>query len=425
MLKSQKIQLRQSEIRQRLNTIAGMEADAVTGEIRTESDKLRKELDTNETAFRTAVEAEEAETRQRGGQAGGDGELREFRSVAARVRLSHYLDEAAGGGELGQDTPEAELRAACKLQRGFVPWAAFDPGEARGADGKTEYRADTATAAPTDVKTEQDMILGRVFAMTAASFLGVSMMNVPSGDKVFPVLSAGNAAAVKAKGAEHGATAGTIDATVLQPTSVRARYLFRQEDLARMGDALETALRADMAQSIGDAMDAAILTGDGTAPNPSGFLDTSSGPLTIPADAGTLADFAAVIAAVASGVDGKFAHNLMQVRGLVNPAAYAHAAALFTTSGDASGADYLVRRAGGFRASANMPAVASNNATGLLYRSGAAGASAAMPVWSGVRILRDDLTRAAHGEVAVTANAMFGFAVLRSAAYAAFKLKVS
>ena len=52
MLKSQEILLRQSELRQRLNTIAGMEGDTLTDEIRAESVKLRKELDGKETEFR-------------------------------------------------------------------------------------------------------------------------------------------------------------------------------------------------------------------------------------------------------------------------------------------------------------------------------------------------------------------------------------
>lgn len=427
MLQSQKIQLRQSEIRQRLNTIAGMAADQVTDEIRTESTGLRKELDGKETEFRAAVEAEETETRQRAGQYGGDGEAAEFRALCGKVRLGRYLGEIAGGAELGGDTPEAEMRAALKIPRGLVPWAAFDPGEKRESrdDATGEKRADTATAAPASIEAQQDEILGRVFAPTAAMFAGVDMRTVDRGDAVYPVITAGQDAATKAKGDAQEAGAATITSTTLDRRRATARYIFRLEDSAGMGETLEMSLRSDMIGAIGEAIDQGVLMGDGAAPNPSGFLDTANGPLTIPADPGAASTFADVVEAAADAVDGRFAVNLSQVRLLMNGDGYGLAASTFASGAAVSGADYLMRYSGGIRASANMPATASNIALGLAYRSGAMGASAVMPTWQGVQVFRDEATRIAQGEIALTAVALYNFAVLRAGAYAAFKLDLS
>ena len=63
MLSSQKITLRLSEIRQRLNEIAGLEGDAFTDEIRTEADTLQTEFRDLEVRHRAAIigEADEAD----------------------------------------------------------------------------------------------------------------------------------------------------------------------------------------------------------------------------------------------------------------------------------------------------------------------------------------------------------------------------
>ena len=341
--------------------------------------------------------------------------------MCGKVRLGRYLGEIAGGTELSSDTPEAEMRASLKIQRGLVPWAAFDPGEQRAEKG--EKRADAATAAPARIGAMQDEILGRVFAPTAAAFLGVAMRTADRGDAVFPVITAGQVAVTAAKGVVHDATAGTITSKTLDRRRATARYIFRLEDSAGMGETLEMALREDMVAAIGEAIDKGVLTGDGVAPNPSGLLDASSGPLTIPADPTDILGFSEVIGHIAAAVDGRYAANLAQVRTLLNGNAYANVASVFSTAGQISGADYLMANSAGIRASANMPATASNIALGLSYRSGAMGASAVMPTWQGVQIYQDDSTRIAHGEIALTAIALYNFSVLRAGAYRAFKLK--
>ena len=421
MLKSQEIALKISEVRQAANALAGK--PEASDDDKTKLAEHRSTLDRLETEYRDAVKAEDTETRQRGEQ--DDGEAAEFRSLAGKVRLGRYLMEAARGKELGGETPEGELRSALGLPVGIAPWAAFDPGEKRSADAGDEKRADAATAAPTSIQAEQDAILGRVFAPTAAAFMGVSTRDVSFGDAVYPVLTAGQDAATLAKGTAHEAAAATITSETLDRRRATARYIFRLEDSAGMGETLEMALRADMIGAIAEQIDKGVLSGDGVAPNPSGFFDASAGKLTIPGDPDDALTFMSTVSAAATAVDGRYAVNLMQVRILLNGDAYGAAASAFSTDGYISGADYLMRNGGGIRASANMPATASKIALGLAYRSGAMGASAVMPVWRGVEVFRDEATRIAQGEIALTAITLFNFAILRPAAFKAFKVKTS
>ena len=58
MTNSQKIQIRQSEVRQRLNELSGLEGDDFTAEHRAETEKLSTEYSDLETRFRAATLAE-------------------------------------------------------------------------------------------------------------------------------------------------------------------------------------------------------------------------------------------------------------------------------------------------------------------------------------------------------------------------------
>lgn len=68
MTNAQKIRLRLSQVRQRLNEISGLEGDAYTDEIRSEAESLQTEYADLETRHQTAIVAEgEGETRANGG----------------------------------------------------------------------------------------------------------------------------------------------------------------------------------------------------------------------------------------------------------------------------------------------------------------------------------------------------------------------
>ena len=139
----------------------------------------------------------------------------------------------------------------------------------------------------------------------------------------------------------------------------------------------------------------------------------------------SVADYQAILAGAASGVDGKYAGNLQGVRLLAGVTTWTLAASLSSGSGDISIADYLSARSGGLRVSANMPAPKAGNKVqpALLFKTGGGG-SAVAPTW-GLNLTRDPYSDAKSGEVSITAHMLWNFALLRAAAYKRLAFKTA
>ena len=141
MTNAQKIRLRLSQVRQRLNEIAGVEGDAFTDEVRSEAASLQAEFADLETRHQAAIVAEgEGETRANGGGSGDlDAEARERLELRSKASLTAYLRAALSGRQV--DGPEAELREAAGIGDGIplelwdVPTETRDPGCAHGCAG--------------------------------------------------------------------------------------------------------------------------------------------------------------------------------------------------------------------------------------------------------------------------------------------------
>lgn len=407
MKPSQKLALRLSEVRQRLNELLAL--DAPSDEERAEMAAKTQEYQKLEPEFRAAVIAdgqpEDVETRAE------DGESVEYRALVERSQLGAFLVEAVKGREV--DGAEAELRAAVfgdDARPNLVPWECLLPRQA------AEDRADVATNITTDVARQQQTILGRVFADTSAAFVGVAMPTVAIGQASYPVFTDGASADLRAKGVVKDAEAATITAKTLDPTRLTARYVLRVEDAARLMG-LEEALRADLRGALGEELDSQVIAGDGTAPNFSGFLDDAATTGITATTASAKADYADIAQLAAKAIDGRYCRSSMGARLLFNVSGLQTASGLFPTNGDMSGADYLAAKSGGLQASVHMPAKASKKSKVLTWRMDRGMGSAVCPIWQGLEIIRDNLTGAAKGEIALTAIALHAFSILRPAAY--------
>ena len=93
MTTTQKIQLRLSEVRTRLNEVANLEGDDFTPELRAEADKLSKEYGDLETRHRAAIIAD-GETVTR---AANDGEGREVRQLVERASSRGVPERCSAG----------------------------------------------------------------------------------------------------------------------------------------------------------------------------------------------------------------------------------------------------------------------------------------------------------------------------------------
>ena len=243
MTNTQKLDLRRSEVRARLNEIAGLEGDAFTDEIRTEAGTLQAEYSDLEIRHRAAIVAEPPETVTETG--GEDAEAVELRSIRDRVKFTEYVGAAM---EMrGIDGAEAEFNQALKIPGGSFPLRLLAP----------EVRQTTGA----DATATQGTWLDRLFAVSAAARVGITMRSVAPGVASFPVTTAGATGEQQAKSEVTTAATWTVGVTEMRPKRGSVRAIFSIEDQARL-PGLEDALQRDLRAALADSIDAAIFKGD-------------------------------------------------------------------------------------------------------------------------------------------------------------------
>ena len=261
MTNSQKLALRLSEIRQKLNELSSL--DAPTDEQRAEMAKLTTEYPLIEERSRAAlvVEAADAEARQAGAEAASGretGEGAELRRLQDRVSLGDYLVPAAGGIGL---TAGAAVELAAALE---VPTIGKAGGVAVPLSMLLEKRAYTTTA-QNDGPEMQRPILARLFGPTIIGMLGVRMDSVPSGRSEWPLFTTGVAPDQAKEGtAAAAAVAATFTFATLKPKRITGEYEVTHEMIASVADA-EGAVRRDMADAVTSRMSHIVI--NGTAAN--------------------------------------------------------------------------------------------------------------------------------------------------------------
>ena len=412
MKKSVQLAMRASEIRSEINRLDPGDS---TLEKRRE---LLASLDTVEVEYRGALTTEAEEETERRDAGGLTSEEREMLVVEDRAELRQALhavvtDRAMSGAE-------HELQAAAGLAGNMIPWSMVAPR-------REEHRVDAVTAAPSDSHLIQHSILGRVFARSATMTLGCAMPMVPVGDQNYPVITAGSAGAVLAKDASVGdASAATITANTLSPKRFQVEYLFRREDAARLMG-LEEALRRDLSDALTDRLDAQVLAGAGTGANIGGFLAVAANGGLPAVAAPAVATYALAVGELAAGVEGKYASSESEVCAVLGDETYRALATKFETGSGESATMAFKRLSKKTMASANIPdANGQDIQDGILARVGAAGMNAVAPVWSGLALIKDEVSETIRkqGQISVTAIMMADFLILRAGGFqrARFKL---
>ena len=426
MTKSQRLQIEQSEKRQKLNDLLAL--DELTDEQRGELETLTKRMQQLEVELRAAIVAEgEAETRAR--ESAPDTEQRERLELRSRASLTSYVQAAIAGRRVAG--AELELLQAAGVGDGQIPIELWDvmPTEVR-----SEKRADAPTAAPGTVGVNLDPIRPMVFAQSIAPMLGIDMPRVDSGTFATATINKALTAGAKGKGDEADSTAATFALSTATPKRISARMSIRIEDVAAIGvDNFEAALRQNLALVLSDELDKQAVNGDGSDDNLTGILQRLTDPTDAPS---AVADFNAFAGAHADGIDGLWALTLKDIGIVVGPATYKLAAKTFQTTtgsaGELSAAAYAQRETGGFWTNKRMPDAASNIQAAILYRKGRSmmGGSGAMrtavlPHWNSISI--DDIyTGSAKGERYLTMHVLLGDVILvQPDAYAQVAYKVA
>ena len=393
MTKRQKLELRRHAITRRLVEIGDLDGDAYSDEARTEETDLKTELRELDPRIETAIMSEGDEQRAMAG---------DFVDPADRERID--LERRASVGAVfvatlehrATDGATAELQQHLKLTPNQVPLALLrEPVEARAV-----------TPAPTNVGQNQAAIVPGVFPQSCAAFLGIDTPTVGVGEAVYPVLTTNATVHTPAENAAAADTTGSFSAEVLSPKRLQAAFFYSREDRARfMG--MDEALRMNLSDALADSLDKQILAGD-----PNGLLH---GTVLANHNRTTVADFAHYKSAFAYGrVDGTYAMGVGDIRMVVGSATYAHAATIYrANNADDDALDVLASRSGGVKVSAHVPALDSNNRQNAIIRLGSRRDMVA-PIWEGVTLIPDEVTKAANGQIMVTAVMLHAVKLLRA-----------
>ena len=401
MLASQRLQIEQSELRERVNAALGK--DALTDEERAKLASDTKRLQELETELRAALVVEGAEE-QRAAADAPDAEMRERLELRRRASVTNYLTAALGGIQV--TGAEAELRAAAGIPSG-IPIEMFE----------VEKRVDAPTPSPTTVGVNLDRIRPYVFSRSIVPRLGVDMPRVESGTYATATISASQTAGSYAKGVDADSAAATFTLGTSTPKRISARMSVRIEDIAAVGQAnFESILRENIGLALSSELDEQGLNGAGG--NSGADLIGLFQRVTDPSAPLSVVDFNAFAASHASMIDGLWANSLKDVMIVVGPETYRLAARTFQTTtgsaGEVSASAYAAMNTGGFWTNSRMPDAASNVQQALGYRSnrdmmGGAGAmrTAVLPHWGFVDI--DDIyTGSASGTRFFTMHVLCG-----------------
>ena len=388
MLKSQKLALRRSEIVQRLNQIADLDGDAVTEEIATEAGELRSELDTLETRYQSAL-ASEGTTEERSDETGED---RELRALEGRASVGAIF--AAALEKRQTDGAEAELQQHYRIGAHDVPINLL----------ATPMETRAVTPAPTDTGRTERPVVQPVFAAGDAAFLGVGMPVVESGDSVHPVLTSRPTVGGPHKDSTAVAeTTGSFTAEVLQPERMQASFFYRRADAARFPQ-MDAALRQALNSGLSEALDKEVIDQI--------VADVAR---TDAAAQDTFSTYRKRL--VYDRIDGRFASGEGDIRVLVGSGTLAHMAGAYrSNNADDSAVDSVRRISGGVRVSAHVAAVAANKQDSIVRRGMRADAVA--PLWRGVTLIPDEVTKAGTGEIVITAVLLAAFKVVRTDGFA-------
>lgn len=321
-----------------------------------------------------------------------DAEGREIRQLLIKASLGRML-----GGILEETEGEGadrELRQALHLPNDYIPLALLETRDAVITTG--------------DEPANPQPFINRLFPQSAAAFCGVDVQSVDVGQQLVPVLSTGvTIGGPHTDSTESVETTGAVALSTLQPRRFNGSFAVKQSDLATF-PMLEESLREDLSGALQSAIDADLLNR-----TDAGLLEIGTDPA-VPSIASVGGDF---LRDAFSGVDGLFAANINQVRVLFGPTIYAYAGALANDSPLASLAlEKLQQLVGGVFVSNHVPAYAGNFQEALVVK-GPARRNCVGALWSGVQIIRDEVTRARFGEVRLHVIGMFDFAVVRPAGY--------
>ena len=394
MTNTQKLTIRASEIRQRLNAISTLDGDAITEQVQAEEIKLQTEYRETETKLRAAIASDPEPVAT---FSAGTAEGRELRMLTARADLGAIFQAA-----LDRGTPQGETREL-QEHHGLGP-NQIPLDMLRQADRRQEF---AVTPAPGNVGTDQGEVVPYVFPQACAAFLGIDSPAVGVGEAVFPVLTKKLTVRTPTENNDADETTGAFAAEVLSPSRIQASFFYSREDRARFAG-MDQALRMNLGEGLADGLDDQILSGTNGLFTGTNLADNARG---------TGSDFAHYRDALGYGrVDGRYAGGVGDLRLVVGQATYAKMATVYrANNADDSALDVLMAKTGGVKVSPHVPAVASSKQNAVV-RLGSRRDMVA-PVWDGVTLIPDEVTKAKAGQIVITAVMLHAVKIVRAGGF--------
>ena len=386
MLQSQTIQIRQSELRASIRTL--LDKSETTDVEKTELSSLRKEQDASEAKLREAISTEGVEATVKTEKP----EDRELVQLTERSNLGSILMAAVEHRATGG--PELELQQHHGLSSNQIP---LDLLRLR-----PEERA--VTPAPTSTETLQDPIVLPVFADSAGAFLGVHQPTVDMGDAVYPVLtSRPTVGGPYTDSTDVAETTGAFDSELLAPSRIQASFFWKRTDSARF-PTMEASLRMALNSGLAEKSDFEIINGAKGLLNGSNLANHNVSAVT---------SFANYLSNFCFGrVDGRYATDLSMLRVLMGAPTFAHCGTVYrSTDADFTALDSIMEKTSGVKVSAHVPAVASKRQNAVI-RMGMR-RDLVQPIWNGVSIIVDEVTRSGKGEIEISAIMLLATQIVR------------
>ena len=250
MTPKQRLQLEQSEKRQRLNDL--LAEDQLSDEQRSEMDDFTKRMQQIEVELRAAIIAEPDPVTS----PASDSTDRDRLELRSKASVGRYLLAAMRGRSV--QGAERELLDEAGLEDGTIPLELWNTNR------PVEQRADTVSGAPGTVGVNLDRLRPAVFAPSILPRLGVEMPRVGSGTYASGTITTSLTAASQAKGGAASASAAAFTVTSVTPKRISARLAIAIEDVAAVGQAnFESILRENLSLALSNELDKQGLNGTG------------------------------------------------------------------------------------------------------------------------------------------------------------------
>ena len=404
MTDAQRLQVEAAKARRELRALA-LDADA-TAEGIAEATKKVDDLEARAAVLTAAEEAENGPDKV----TGEDAEARERRELEGRAEVRRYIGAAMDGGAV--DGAEAELNAALGMGAGSFPLRLLAP------------EAETRATTDTDAGVTQGTWLDRLFADTAAMHVGVSFRSAGAGVAAYPVTTAGAGAAQRGRGEAAADAAWTIGVTEVKPSRNAVRAVFSVEDAARLRG-LEDALRRDLRMALTEGIDRAVFIGDDGANENAGDITglTTAGITEVTLTQAAKVKYVDWMGKFAALIDGRYAASPSDLRVVLAVGANTLLMSTIANSNRNETVGQVLRGNGiNWRVRGEIEAASTAGKFGAFVGLGRGIAGAAVaPVWDQARLIRDPFSNAAKGEVALTLQTLWGFALPRAANFRRLK----